>query len=507
MTELATRMSIDEQLIWLFEGTSFADEAELHQLERQFSAEAGIVASLHDKVSAGQADEDDQQRYKSSCREIDRLRQEIDKLKAELRGPEAAETGLRGQMRKELQQKLELSAKLKAKGLSDWPLRIYLGVDPTRESLHIGHMVPCVQLRKFQALGHQVIFLIGDYTATIGDPSGQSSEREQLTHERVLELAKFYTAQAFRLLDEDKTEVRYNGEWLAKLTFAQTAELAAQFSLSRIAARQDFRSRAEAGQEVGLHESLYALMQGYDAFALNCDVQVGGYDQHLNLLAGRTLQKYFAAKYGRDGEHPLYADFPATGKRVKGPHVMLTYPLLMGTDGRKMSKSWGNTIDVLDTPEDMYGKVMRISDEMLANYIDVAIEARQTEKDQWKAKAQDDPMGVKKWVAHRLTELYHGAEAAAQAAEQFRRTVQEKTFSEEDIEDASVPDEFKSSEVRLVDLVVALKLAPSKKEARRLMEQGGVKLNDDPVTDPFAAYTHEPGTVLRVGKRKVVKLM
>lgn len=485
-------LSIDQQLDWLFETTYFADEGGL--LEGQDGAEGG----------AG---------------------------------------GLRAQMRAELKAKLSKSAE------SGVPLRVYLGVDPTRESLHIGHMIPVLNLKKFQALGHQVIFLIGDYTATVGDPSGQSKEREQLDHDKVLSLAKFYTDQAFRLLDRDRTEIRYNGEWLADLRFRDLVELGARFSLNRIIARQDFRKRSEAGQEVGLHETFYALMQGYDAFALNCDVQVGAYDQHMNLLAGRTLQKYFAQKFqGRD--HPLYAAHPETGRRVKGPHVMFTGPLLMGTDGRKMSKSWGNTIDVLSPPEDMYGKVMRISDEMIAHYIDIAVDAPRAEKEEWKRKATTDPMGAKKWVAERVTALYHGEDQAAEASAHFKRTVQEKAFSEADVEEVDVvaclPSVFELDELRsdaeeafsqvddgldmlreetsqhegkilvakdkakpvlLIDVIVGLGLAPSKKEARRLMEQGGVKLDDVPVTDPFTVYVHKPGAILRVGKRKVVKLL
>jgi tyrosyl-tRNA synthetase len=433
-------LSIDGQLDWLFEGTYFADEGGL--------AEAG------------------------------------------------ADGGMRAQMRGELKRKLEKSA------ASGDPLRIYIGVDPTRESLHIGHMVPVVQLRKFQALGHTVVFLIGDYTATIGDPSGQSSEREALTHERVLELSEFYQDQAFRLLSRDNTEVRYNGEWLAGLRFAEIAELAAQFPLGQVIARQDFRDRLDSGAGVRLHECLYMLMQGYDAYALNCDVQVGGYDQHFNLLAGRILQKHFAEKLkGGDG-HPLYA-----GQPVKGPHVMMTYPLLMGTDGRKMSKSWGNTIDVLDEPHDIYGKVMRISDEMIPHYIDIAVEARQALKEQWKQQAADDPMGVKKWVAHSITALFCGTESAEAAAEHFQRTVQDKQVGEEDAPEALVPQEFQYGNVRLADLIVTLELAPSKKEAQRLMEQGGVRLDGEPVPDKFAQYDYKPGVILQVGKRKIVKLV
>lgn len=416
------------------------------------------------------------------------------------------EGGLRQQMAAELEAKLIRSAALKAQGDPNWPLRVYLGVDPTRESLHIGHMVPVVYLRRFQALGHTVIFLIGDYTAMVGDPSGQSTEREQLTHERVLELARFYTSQAFRLLSPEHTEIRYNGEWLAGLGFKELAELAARFSVNRIIARDDFRKRMEAGKSVSLHETFYALMQGYDAFALNCDVQVGGYDQYLNLLAGRDLQAYFQKKYaGRI--HPLYEQHPESGRDVKGPHVMLTNPLLMGTDGQKMSKSWGNTIDVLDEPQDIYGKVMRISDAMIPHYIDVAVEAVPEEKAEWKARATAEPMAAKKWVAARLTELYCGAEDAQAAAEHFQRTVQDKLVDDADITEIAVPDEFTAGGLRLADLIVELKLLGSKSEVRRLVEGGGLRLGGEVVTDFYLHYEHEPGVLLQLGKRKVYRLV
>jgi len=421
----AAGMSIDEQLDWLLEGAYFADEGGLAETEQP------------------------------------------------------GEGGLRKQMRAELKLKLTQSAK------TGVPLRVYLGVDPTSESLHIGHMIPVMPLRKFQALGHQVIFLIGDYTATVGDPSDQTAEREQLSHEHVLDLARFYTDQAFRLLDREKTEIRHNGDWLAELRFAELAELASLFPLSQVIARQDFRSRLESGAGVRLHECLYTLMQGFDAFALNCDVQVGGYDQHFNLLSGRIIQEHFARKLkGKD--HPLYAAHPAGGREVRGPHVMLTGPLLMGTDGRKMSKSWGNTIDVLASPEDMYGKVMRISDEIIGHYIDIAVDQRQSVRDEWKAKAAADPMGVKKWVASQITGMYHGEEKANEAAAHFQRTVQEKTFSDEDIEEVEVPEEYKVGDRKLVYLMKALDLISSRKEGERLITGGGVKLN---------------------GKRKVVKLV
>lgn len=539
------QMTIGQQLDYLFEGTYFADEGSSH-LEQQLEGLVASFSPLHNKVNFGNASEEEKEQYTSLSKEMEVVRRKLGEQKKSLSLSTTSGTSLRAQMRSELQKKLEKSA---ASGV---PLRIYLGVDPTRTSLHIGHMVAAVNLRRFQRLGHTVIFLIGDYTATIGDPSGQTSERETFTHERVLELAKFYTGQAFRLLDESKTEVRYNGEWLADLRFGEIAELAAQFPLGQVIARQDFRDRMESGAGVRLHESLYMLMQGYDAFALNCDVQVGGYDQHMNLLAGRTLQKYFAKKL-KGTDHPLFAEHCATGKAIRGPHVMLTYPLLMGTDGRKMSKSWGNTIDVMAEPHDMYGKVMRISDEMIANYIDVAVEATPAVKAEQKAQAVDDPMGVKKWIAHSITALYHGDEVAGQAAEYFKRTVQEKSFAEEDIPELKIPDPYKLfhdvskgqidskevyvpedyraevTEVRpgvtpqpievvlIKDLLVELGIVSSKKEAFRLMKQGAVRITSvwptaetliltNPQND-YYSHAEYHGGILQVGKRKVFKLV
>ena len=410
-----------------------------------------------------------------------------------------AAAGLRSQMYAELKAKLEKSAR------TGEPLRAYIGVDPTRTSLHIGHMVPVSKLARFQKLGHTVVFLIGDYTAMIGDPTDQTSERQALSHERVLELSQFYTGQAHRLLDPDKTEIRYNSEWLEKLGFAEVAELLAQFPIAQVLARDDFRSRLEKGGGLRAHELLYSVMQGYDAYALNCDVQVGGYDQHFNLLAGRVLQEHFQKKY-KDQPHPLFADKPSTGKWVKGPHVMLTFPLLMGTDGRKMSKSWDNTIDVLSEPKDMYGRVMRISDEMIENYVSVAVEAPRAEKAKVLELAAGDPLSAKKWVAQFITAMYNGAAAAEEAAEHFRATVQEKQVAEDDIVDVEVPAELRSGET-IAGLIAALKLAGSKKEAQRLIEGGGVRIDGEVVADKFATYTYNAGSLLQLGKRKVYRLL
>lgn len=280
------KLSVDEQLASLMRGTRFADE----------------TAEWQDGVPGGQR--------------------------------------LRDQMRDELRAKLKLGR----------PLRVYLGVDPTSTDLHVGHFVPLQKLRKFQDLGHQVIFLVGDYTAMIGDPSAQTAERKRFTHQQTLELAKTYTKQAFRVLDPDRTEVRHNSEWLAKLSFADIVELAAILPMKQIIGRRDFRERMDRGESLRFHEALYTLMQGYDAYVLKCDVQVGAYDQHFNLLAGRAIQEHFGDP----------------------PHVMITNPLIAGTDGRKMSKSYGNTINICDPPFEMYGKNMRISDEYIPEYLDYA---------------------------------------------------------------------------------------------------------------------------------------
>jgi tyrosyl-tRNA synthetase len=366
------------------------------------------------------------------------------------------------------------------------PLRVYLGVDPTSTNLHLGHFVPIQKLRQFQELGHQVVFLTGDYTATIGDPSGQSSERQRLRHEQVLEMGRTYAQQAFRLLDPARTELRNNGEWLSKLTFAEIVDLASIFPLKWIVSRRDFRDRLDRGESLRLHETLYSLMQGFDAYALHCDVQVGGYDQHFNLLAGRWVQEHFGEK----------------------PHVMLTLPLLMGTDGRKMSKSYGNTIHVNDAPEDVYGKTMRIADEFLGDYFDLATSFSPAEIDAAKKKLATkgvNPMDVKKDLAMHLVALYHGKEAAERAAAHFRQVVQEKSAPEE-IETVTVTAGIGPG-TPWADLLVTLKLAASKSEVRRLIQQGGFYVEQESVTDIAAAWDGRAETLVRLGKRRYFRLV
>ncbi len=380
----------------------------------------------------------------------------------------------------------QMTAELTERLKENRPLRVYLGVDPTSTNLHLGHFVPIQKLRQFQELGHQVVFLIGDYTATIGDPSGQSGERQRLRHEQVLEMGQTYAQQAFRLLDPALTEVRHNGEWLSKLTFAEIVDLASIFSLKWIVSRRDFRDRLDRGESLRLHETLYSLMQGYDAYALHCDLQVGGYDQHFNLLAGRWVQEHFGEK----------------------PHVMLTLPLLMGTDGRKMSKSYGNTIHINDAPEEIFGKTMRIADEFIGNYFDLATafpaaDIRAAKKRL--ATKSENPMDVKKDLAAHIVALYHGAEAAGRAAAHFRQVIQEKS-APEDVEVARVPAGLAPG-TSWADLLVTLKLSASKSEVRRLIQQGGFYVEQEAVSDQAAAWDGRPETLIRLGKRRYFRVV
>jgi tyrosyl-tRNA synthetase len=380
----------------------------------------------------------------------------------------------------------QMSVELRERLKEDRPLRVYLGVDPTATNLHLGHFVPIQKLRQFQELGHQVIFLIGDYTATIGDPSGQDAERKRLRHEEVLEMGRTYAEQTFHLLDPSRTEVRRNGEWLSELTFAQIIELAATFPIKWIISRRDFKDRLDRGESLRLHEALYSLMQAYDAHALRCDVQVGGYDQHFNMLAGRWLQERLGEK----------------------PHIMLTSPLLIGTDGRKMSKSYDNAIHINDTPEDIYGRTMRIADEYIVNFLELATSFSGAQIDAFKARLNEEgvnPMDMKKELATHVVTLYHGEQAAKRAAEHFKQVVQEKAAPEK-VETVRVPGGVAPG-ITWVDLAVTCKLSGSKSEMRRLIQQGGFYIEQEAVRDTAATWDGRPETLIRLGKRRYFKIV
>ncbi len=391
--------------------------------------------------------------------------------------PAQKETSLRQQMR------TELAAKLK-KGR---PLRVYLGVDPTATSLHIGHMVPVLKLRQFQDLGHQAVFLIGDYTGLIGDPSGQTKERPQLSGEQLQEMSQGYTDQVFRVLDGDRTEVRRNSEWLAKMGFADIIRLAAVFPLKQIIARREFQERMEAGKSLRFHETLYPLMQGYDAQALDCDVQVGAYDQHFNLLAGRAIQQHNGAE----------------------PHVMVTVPLLAGTDGRKMSKSFDNSVNIADSPRDMYGKLMRISDEQIPSYLDLAcmlMDATQNESLKLAhAAGEANPIELKEAVAHHVTSQYHGEAVGDEERGWFRDHIRNKKLPD-DIPEATLTADQLAEDPAWASLMVALGLMKSKGEVRRLMKGGGFRVAGEQIRDPMAAHDGQEDLLVQYGKRRFVRI-
>lgn len=393
--------------------------------------------------------------------------------------PAEGTRSLREQMRQ------ELAAKLK-KGR---PLRVYLGVDPTASSLHLGHLVPVLKLRQFQLLGHQAVFLIGDYTGLIGDPSGQTKERPQLTAEELQAMSQGYADQVFRILDPERTEVRRNSEWLSTLGFADIIRLAAIFPLKQIIARREFQERMESGRSLRFHETLYPLMQGYDAHALECDVQVGGYDQHFNLLAGRQIQEH----HGHE------------------PHVMITLPLLPGTDGRKMSKSYGNAIGVADTPRDMYGKVMRIADELIPTYLDVACLLMASDRVEGLRRdfgeGRRNPIEIKEDIAHHAVSIYHGAPAADAERAWFREHIRGRRLPDAgDIPEAEVSADQLAADATWAGLLAGLGRVKSKGEVRRLIQGGGLKVDGEKITDPLARWDGSGAPLVQYGRRRFVRL-
>ena len=352
------------------------------------------------------------------------------------------------------------------------PLRIYFGIDPTGSKLHIGHSVPLRKLRAFQDAGHDVIFLIGSFTAMIGDPSGRDQLREPLTFEKVQENFQTYKKQAEKILDFSKLKVVYNHEWLGKLNFHEIAKIASNFTVQQMMQRDMFKKRMEEDSPIASHEFLYPLMQGYDSVMLDVDCEIGGNDQLFNMLCGRTLQQ-------------------AYGKREK---FVLTTRLIEGTDGRKMSKTYNNCVYIEDEPNDMFGKVMSVKDDLMATYFECCTGVPM---DEVKEILKGKPRDAKARLAREITTLYHGADAAQKAEAAF-----DKVFK-----DKGTPDDVPELKVKkgtlLIDALVQGKLAPSKSEARRLIEQGGVSVDGKVVSSVDAKA--EAG-LAKVGKRKFVRL-
>lgn len=371
------------------------------------------------------------------------------------------------------------------------PLNIKLGVDPTAPDIHLGHAVPLRKLRQFQDLGHQVTLIIGDGTALIGDPSGRNSTRPQLTSEQIAANAQTYVDQAFKILDPEKTTLRYNSEWIFALDMAGLLKLTSNFTVARILERDDFHNRYTSNLPISLHEFLYPVMQAYDSVVIKADVELGGTDQLFNLLAGRELME----KMGME------------------PQVCLTLPLLEGTDGvKKMSKSYGNYVGVNDAAADMFGKVMSIPDEIMIKYYRLASTVAVDEIDRIEAGLAADelhPNKVKRALARNIVEAYHDADAAQEAEAQFDLVFKNHAVPDDIPEFAADLTPNDEGLVYVAKLLVEAGLAQSAGEARRLIDGGGVKVKGEPL--PAKAYNVEPsmleGAVIQVGKRKFVKLV
>lgn len=357
-------------------------------------------------------------------------------------------------------------------------LRVKLGIDPTSPNIHIGRSIPLLKLRDFQDLGHQIVFIIGDFTGVVGDTSDKDSERPMLSKEKVKENMRDYVKQAAKIIDMDKCEVCHNSEWLAKLGYWEISNQADSFSLAEFIARENIRRRLDAGARVSLRELLYPLMQGYDSVAVKADVEIGGTDQRFNLLAGRTLQSAYKQE----------------------PQDIIMGPLLEGTDGRKMSSSWGNTIDLAAEANDMFGKVMSISDDLIIKYFTLAtrvpMEAVKQSKKEFAGGT--NPRDLKMALAYEIVKMYHSAKAA-QEAQKFFVSIFSKRETPIDI------PEIKPSVYNIVTVLAESKICSSKSDARRQIEQGGVKVNGEKVSS-FETKVKK-GDVAQKGSRWFVKVL
>jgi tyrosyl-tRNA synthetase len=358
-------------------------------------------------------------------------------------------------------------------------LRIKLGIDPTASKIHIGRAVVLWKLRAFQELGHKIVIIIGDFTGLIGDTSDKDSERPMLTVKQVEENMKDYMSQVGKILDLKKTEIRYNSEWLKPLGYLEICQQADLFGLNEFISRENISKRLKAGKRVSFRETMYPLMQGYDSVAIKADVELGGTDQRFNLLSGRTIQRYYKQE----------------------PQDILTVKLLEGTDGRKMSSSWGNVINIMDEPNDMFGKTMAIRDDLIVKYFEATTRLTMEEVKSYEKqlKAGANPRDIKKRLAYEMVMLYHGKKAAEVAEKEW-----EKVFSAKEKPTDMVVIKIKSD--NLVDALVESKLTASKSEARRLVEQGGVRIDDIVIKDWKQKIEFKSGSIIQVGKRKFIKV-
>lgn len=361
------------------------------------------------------------------------------------------------------------------------PLRVKAGFDPTAPDLHLGHTVLLQKMKHFQELGHEIVFLIGDFTGMIGDPTGKSETRKKLSREDVLKNAQTYKEQLFKILDPKKTQVLFNSEWLNNFSAADFLELCSQYTVARILERDDFAKRFKSGQPISIHEFIYPLLQGYDSVAMKADVELGGTDQKFNLLVGRSLQSSYEQE----------------------PQIVLTMPLLVGLDGiQKMSKSLGNYVGITDSPKDMFGKLMSISDELMWNYFELLSDLSMDEIKTLKndvASGKAHPRQVKENLAKEIITRFHSAEEADTAAHEFA-----EVFAKQ-----GIPKDIKTTTVKtgeqLLEIMVKSNLCSSKGEGRRLFTQGAISLNGEKINDMgfcLSAGEH----ILKVGKKRFLKI-
>ncbi|CUN97569.1 tyrosine--tRNA ligase [Clostridium disporicum] len=373
----------------------------------------------------------------------------------------------------------ELKEKLKSKK----ELVVKLGLDPSAPDIHLGHTVVLRKLKQIQDLGHKVVIIIGDFTGKIGDPTGKSKARKPLTTEQVLENAKTYETQIFKILDRGKTEVKFNSEWLSKMTFEEVIKLAAKSTVARMLERDDFKKRYESNMSISLHEFFYPLMQGFDSVEIKADIEMGGTDQRFNVLMGRMLQKEFGQE----------------------PQSIIIMPLLEGLDGEnKMSKSLGNYIGIDESATIMFEKAMSIPDGLIIKYFELVTDIHPDIIERIRKDLEEDnvnPRDVKISLAKEIVELYHGKEEAKLAEDRFR-----KVFQKGEIPDDIKTVEVNSGDFNLADIVLGNKLVPSKKEFRRLVEQGGVKVNGESISN-IDEVSLASKFIIQIGKKKFIKVI
>ena len=362
------------------------------------------------------------------------------------------------------------------------PLRIKFGIDPTGTDVHLGHLVPIRKMRDFQDLGHIGVIIIGDFTAQIGDPTGRDETRPPLSHQQVLSNAERFMEQLYTVLKQEQTEVRWQSEWFGKMTVEDEIKLMGNFTLAQFMAHDTFRTRYEQGLPLGLHELMYPLLQAYDSVAVQSDVELGATEQKFNILCGRDMQRFFGQE----------------------EQVAILTPLLIGLDGvNKMGKSLNNYIAVFDPPEEKFGKIMSIPDDLILNYYKYAAWAdeEELEKVQKELESGTNPMILKKQLAHRIVAFYHGNKAADEAQRAF-----EKVFSQRELPDEMPEYKVNNSVMRITKLLTESGLCESGSEAKRLIQAGGVSIDGEKITSTDAEIEIKEGMVLRVGKRKFLRL-